>query len=334
MHTPTGQNLPPGKLDRLAAVPMFLASLLQLAMIACVVAHLRFIDTSYGIADWGPGPYLLVLGLGYLLFPLETFLHWLLGSPRWKQGLAYCLLPPLRMGARDFTTGRFMWLPRFGWQEVDDTLRIRVERAMSGPMIAIALLILPVLAAELFWLEKFQPEIHPYLHLLVIFLVEAGTSLIWVAFTIEFIVMFSLVPRKKRFEYCRTHWVDLAIICLPLLAFLRVLRLGALLRLGQLGRMSRIYRVRGVAMRAYRGVLMLDMLRRFIKVNPEKRRARLAELIEEKEHELAALRRELAELEPAAGGESSSGGGDSRTDAASPTPEPHVASARGALRSE
>ena len=81
----------------------------------------------------------------------------------------------------------------------------------------------------------------------------------------------SLAPRKLR--YCREHWIDLAIIGLPLVGFLRILRIGQVWRLHQLSRVGRAYRVRGLGSRMFRGVLLLNVIRRMVEGTPVRRLA-------------------------------------------------------------
>ena len=49
-----------------------------------------------------------------------------------------------------------------------------------------------------------------------------GEALIWTAFALEFVIMISVVERKLK--YCVQHWIDLLVIVLPLVGFLRTLR--------------------------------------------------------------------------------------------------------------
>ena len=47
-------------------------------------------------------------------------------------------------------------------------------------------------------------------------LLHLSTGVIWFAFAAEFILMVSVAERK--IAYCLAHWIDLAIIVLPLLS--------------------------------------------------------------------------------------------------------------------
>jgi voltage-gated potassium channel len=186
-------------------------------------------------------------------------------------------------------------LPRIGWANVDHPLRTRVERGASIPMLVIALMVLPLLAAE----HYLEPQIRSSAWLL--FVVKASAGLIWMAFTFEFVLMLSLSERKLR--YARQHWLDALIVSLPLIDFLPALRLGRLLRLGrisrlqQLARTLRVFRLRGTAMRLWRAILLLEVIDRVIGGSPEKRLAKLRDQLALKEQEIADLRGEIALLE-------------------------------------
>jgi len=247
------------------------------------------------------GVLLIVLALLWPVFPLEFAVQFLLrdrARPFWAQryrGLAVCVFPPFRLGARHGDRDDAIWLPFLGWQQVNHELRYRLERAFSGPMIVIALLILPVLIVEYGLGERIGA--HPWLRLLL----HLGTGLIWFAFATEFIVMAGVSRNKLR--YCGQHWLDIAIIILPAISFLRSLRavraarLARLARLQHLAKLSRVFRLRGLLMRAMRALLLLDILSKVLRLGPEKRLQRLRERLLEIEAEAGIVRSEIACLE-------------------------------------
>lgn len=292
------------QLDQFLAVPMFCASLLFLFFVAAAVQEYTS-ETIYQSVEVS----LFFFALTLLMFPVfvaEAIAHYWIGSPRWKSALYRSLIPPLRLAARDHETGQAMWLPLLGWREVDDDLHEEVERAFSGPMIVFALMILPLLAISLVWHYRIDIGQYPWLQAIV----ETGYSITWLAFTVEFIVMFSLVDKK--FTYIRKHWVDLLIICLPLVAFLRMLRVSQLLRLQQVTKATRIYRLRGLALRVWRGIVALDMLSRLMRLDPQRRIDLLEELVSEKEDEIKKIRQQISALR-------------TRLDLKSPLTPPHTA---------
>jgi hypothetical protein len=307
------------RLDRDAPLPMFVASVATLLLLA---GELHF---SHGqmFAPLLPACH-IGLAVIWPVFLLEALAHAFARSPRWKRHLAYCLCPPLRLGARDACTGERVWLPRLGWTVVDRELGERMDRTLNVPMILIALCVVPLLA-----LDYYQPEHHPLVHHLqnsvakptaapapsqtssiaseipaalawarlpaVRFATRIGEALIWTAFALEFTVMISVVDRKLR--YCRQHWIDILVIVLPLVAFLRSLRLARLARLNQIGRFTRLYRLRGSVVRAQRGMVVASVVERKLLRNPGKQLAKLQDALVEKEREAETLRTQIRDLE-------------------------------------
>ena len=247
----------------------------------------------------GAGTFRLLIGI-WPLFIAEQALYFFRTPPsesflrQHRYWWAFCLCPPLRMCARHRGSRERIWLPRLGWQVADHYLIRRLERAFSLPMIGIALLILPVLGLQFFYQDRIAdyPILRAALHV--------GTGLIWFAFATEFIVMVSVTPRK--FAYCRKHWLDLVIILLPLVSFLRTLRIlraAKLMNIGklqQLSRLVRVYRLRAVALRGWRALLLLDLAQRLLLSSPEKRIRKLEAQCDEKERELALLREQIESL--------------------------------------
>jgi hypothetical protein len=307
------------RLDRDTPLPMFVASICVLLLLA---GEIHF---SHG-KMFAPLLFACHIGLALIwpVFVLEALAHALARSQRWKQHLAYCLCPPLRLGARDASTGERIWLPRLGWTIVNRDLADRMDRTLNVPMILIALCVIPLLA-----LDYYQPEHHPLVHHLrdavvkpsaqpvaaptaaagsklaaalawaqlpaVRFATRIGEALIWTAFALEFVVMISVVDRKLK--YCLKHWIDILVIVLPLVAFLRSLRLARLARLNQIGRFTRLYRLRGSVVRAQRGMVVASVVERKLLRNPRKQLAKLQDALVEKEREVETLRAQIRNLE-------------------------------------
>ena len=100
----------------------------------------------YELAGIYPYVFAACAGGMTLLYPfyiVELAWHFCAGSSRWRQHLLYCLVPPLRLGARDSDQGQSVWLPWLGRQEVTPQLITRLDRQISLPMIVIALMVLP-----------------------------------------------------------------------------------------------------------------------------------------------------------------------------------------------
>ena len=211
---------------------------------------------------------------------------------RWLNLVFLVLAPPLRMGARSYADVTKLWLPVWGWCTVDRHLRRRLERFFSVPMMVIAFLVLPVLALEHFWAVQVRA------HFVASLLLDIASSIIWMAFAAEFILMCSVADKKLR--YCLQNWMDLAIVILPLLEFmplLRLLRLGRLMELQQVTRLGRLYRLRGLWLKLWRAILLLEVLHRVIGNRKEKRLLRLKDLLAARLEELTDLRKEIEDLE-------------------------------------
>jgi voltage-gated potassium channel len=228
-------------------------------------------------------------------FLLEGIAHWLSGAARLRQNVWQAVFPFLRLTGRDHGSGKRMWLPTYGWATADDNLEANLERKLSVPMIVVALLVLPVLAVEFLWQE--QARNHPQLALAT----HLTGAFIWLAFAVEFLILLSITP--KRLQFLRRHWLDLAIICLPLIAFLRVLRvgrLGRLLRLQQVVRLSstsKTFRLKGLAIRVWRGILLLEVFDRLLRRDAGHKLEKLRMRLKEVEDEAELLRRQVEELE-------------------------------------
>jgi hypothetical protein len=276
---------PPPSADRtrLAAL-QFVAALAWLACLAIVVhLHERAADRVIFIGG------LAGVTILYPLFWAEAFRRWTTGK-RTARWLAWCAaLPILRIGLRDPDADGRIWLPRLGWRAADDRLVREVDHIFSGPMLLISIAVLPVVLVEFTLAEKL--EANPRLAQLT----ALATAVIWWSFTVEFVLMVSVT--SKKLDYCKRHWLDLVIILLPLLGFLRALRLGRLLRLQTLGKTARMYKLRGVLMRTYRALLLVEAVKRLLHGNPEKRLAKLRRQVADHEVALEHLRTEIRDLE-------------------------------------
>ncbi len=261
---------------------MFSATLVYMLMLAMVL-HRTESESSQFFSLFA------LLCVTYVVFPLELVLRVFMGASHWRQYALFCLVPPLRLVARNQNTGSTVWFPRMGWREVDDALFRTMEKAFGIPMIFVALLIIPLLSVE-FYFYHIDIKPSPVFRLCL----DIGTALVWMGFAIEFFVMFSLA--NKRVRYCKEHWLDVLIICLPLIGFIRLLRLGGLLRLKQLTRLSRLYRLRGLAVRAYRAIMLIDLINLVMQGNEERRLRRLQELLQEHEVAIEDLETQICKL--------------------------------------
>ncbi len=279
--------------DRLAALMFFLSFFFLVAVAGAIHRYPR-------LDPYGPEAYLISGTLGglWLVFLAEAVLRFVLrdrSRPPWRPlaaALACCLVPPVRMGCRGRLQPDHIWLPGAGWQKIDARLRRGMERFFSVPMVFFALMVLPLFVLEYYWAERVHAQ--PALALVL----DIGTSVIWLAFSVELILMVAVADRPVR--YCLVHWIDVAIVLLPaveVLPLFRVLRLGRVLRLDELLRLGRLYRVRALALRGWRALLLLQVVQRLSSRSLERRRWQLRMLLQAKEEEVADLRDEIAQLD-------------------------------------
>ena len=95
----------------------------------------------------------------------------------------------------------------------------RIERATEFPMLALALLMVPLLILP--FVTDLSAQVHRW------FLI--GDWVIWGAFTLEFAAKLLVAP--QRLAYVRAHPLEAAMVVVPFLRPLRLLRLLAFLRL-------------------------------------------------------------------------------------------------------
>ena len=265
---------------------------------AAQIRELLSDDQSY---HWIPDTTIILMMVIWPVVIAEAIMHWL--TRPWDSetrkshlfGLLFCLCPSLRMCARSVEMRQRLWLPGLGWRQANKRLRKRLERRFSVPMIVIALMIMPVLVIEFFM--KTQVAEYAWLRLML----HLSTGVIWFAFAAEFILMVSVADKK--IAYCKSHWIDLAIILLPLFSFLRSLRVlrathaAKALRLPQITKMARIYRLRGTAVKALRALVLLDFFQRVMHSNVDRSIENLQRQLGDLEAEAKEVRRKIARLE-------------------------------------
>ena len=209
--------------------------------------------------------------------------------------LLACFCPPLRLGVPNLEMRGRIWLPKLGWTRPTARVGRQLEKNFGMPMIVIALMILPILLVEFGLREQVAERI--WLRILL----HVSTGTIWFAFAFEFIVMCSVAPKKLR--YCKVHWLDLAIVLLPLLSFLRSLRvlratrLARLAKIQYLTKLGRVYRLRGLAIKGFRGLAVIEVMNRILPMTLERQVELLKEQLTENEREGRDLQQKIASIE-------------------------------------
>jgi len=198
------------------------------------------------------------------------------------------LFPPLRIGSRDIVSGKHAWIPGWQWCKVNEGLFTELKRRFVLPMIGIAVLIIPVLIIE--W--KFLDEVRAnFPQLKITLILEAIQTFIWCSFTFEFLLMISISSRKL--TYVKKNWIDLLIILLPFVSFLRTLRISQIARLKYA---TRSFKLRGVITKARQGLIFVDFIQRIFRLRPENEVKRLFRLLQENQRDREELQQKLKEV--------------------------------------
>ncbi len=272
---------------------MFIPALGWLLLVGLILPHGGTSDRISETLRATTGIMPLLLGLWAVIL-LESLLGVLrFRDPnrrrQWLKLGLIALVPGVRLALATSAPGRLIWLPRLGWRTRDLDLFERLEWTLAVPMLLVTLLILPVMGLELFFQQLLETT--PWLALIV----HGVTALIWFSFTVEFIVMVSVAERKL--DYCKRNWINIIIIILPLVAFLRTLRLFRVLRLTKAGKLLRAYRLRGLLTRAQRIALLFNLIERVLHRDPEKYLAKLREQEQDKLRELDDIRAKIESVE-------------------------------------
>lgn len=273
----------PRGLDRTTGPLMFYASLLFMIFFSLML-HLEIDPDDPGEWRW---EFARLTAAMYWIFPAEALLHWLRGHRLTAGHWLAALLPMFRSGCRDHEVAEFVWLPLSGWRRVEPELEKYLNVFFRWPMVIIAVLVVPIVAIEMLATEWLDESLVARRGL------EALTSVIWVAFTLEFILMISVTPKK--IKYVLRHWLEILVIALPMLAFLRTARLGRLARLKDLSKTVRVYRTRGLYARWWRAIVALELLDRVQRLDLDSYLASLEDQYEEKREEISRLEQKLEE---------------------------------------
>ncbi|MBL9130900.1 MAG: hypothetical protein JNG86_06865 [Verrucomicrobiaceae bacterium] len=289
----TPQTAPAGGVARHAL--MLILALAFLAVVGVVLPHGDSAAAFRESLETNPWHRWTLLAL-WAGIALEAVAGLFLAPDPWRARLRRLaltvLIPPLRMTTATSTPDGWLWIPGAGWRAAGPATSAKLENKLTLPMLALTLLVLPVLGVEFGAGEAL--ETRPRLALAV----HLATSLIWTGFAAEFLWMISAT--RQRLAYCQRHWINIVIILLPLLAFLRVLGLLRFLRAGPL---LRAYRLRTLQSRVWRFMLIFELFDRLQQRNPQKYCAALEKKIAEMEAELARLRGKLETFRADSGGD-------------------------------
>ncbi len=210
-------------------------------------------------------------------------------SGAWRRVLLVCLLPPCRAAVCPEAPASFVWIPGRGWRARSEALFEELERRAALPMLWAALLVVPVVGVEFLLIDRAAelPGLALGLHF--------ANALVWFCFALELAVMLPLAARKK--QYCLRHWVNLVVVLLPVLGFLRALRPFAAAGAAGSGQFIRAWRLRGLAARLIRAALFFKIAERVMRRYPRAFLPAIREKREKKARELAEMDAEIRRME-------------------------------------
>ncbi len=270
---PPFEDSPLIKFENLIAGSMFWFSLAMLGLLGIIIMFM----TSVEVNEIIPSQTIDILISTYrllVLVPVFELVIILFLSLRFgrSEGVYYgdfimrlvtIPLPPLRMMMPRFTSSEWLWLPYIGWSKKNHALFNRLRQNFSMPMIVIALLIIPLVLIDF----RFQEQVQAFIPNIKLYL-EIGQAFIWVAFALEFMLMISVTDEKV--PYCAQNWMDLIIILLPLVYFLRTLRVvRAFQGVARIQQLGRLYRLRGVMTKMRQAFVLAEAIKRIMHPNPE-----------------------------------------------------------------
>lgn len=221
------------------------------------------------------------LALLYAVLILEALAHLIAAGKNMRQHILYLLVPFMRLSTRDHVDGSHVWVVGIGWTKSTLVLERQLSQAFGIPMMALALPVLPMVVAQLFWSSAVNSN--PTLK----FTMATATAVIWVAFVFEFAIMFTVTKRKLK--YCKEHWINLLIVLMPAFGFLRLAALGGLFKLNALAKTVSVFRLRGLAIRFWRAMISLGVIDKALRKTPDHKIEKLDQMIAEKQEELELL---------------------------------------------
>lgn len=263
LHPPNAPT-PLERMEDLLAAPMFWLSVLALAtlsigvLLAGLQEEIAYQDTLVYLASTLGGILEVIFIADFMILavlarregvPIKRVLFRVLGV----------VAPPLRLGMRRYSNRDQIWLPSWQWCKANEMLFLEVQRRFGTPMLIVAFFIIPIMLLDM----KFKEQALQYIPDLQFYL-EISQAFIWGAFTFEFVLMFFITNEKL--DYVKKNWIDLLIIILPLVYFLRSVRV---LRLARLNSLAKVYRMRGVIMKIRQALVLADFVQRIMFPNPQ-----------------------------------------------------------------
>ncbi len=270
---PPFEDTPLIRFENLIAGLMFWFSLAMLGLLGVIIMFMTSVEVNELIAPQTiealVSTYRLLMLVPAIELVIILFLSLRFGRSEgiyygdFIMRLATIPLPPLRLMMPRFTSSEWLWLPSLGWSKKNHALFSKLRKNFSTPMIVIALLIIPLVLIDF----RFQQQVQAFIPNIKLYL-EMGQAFIWVAFALEFMLMISVTDEKL--PYCAQNWMDLIIILLPLIYFVRTLRVvRAFQGVARIQQLGRLYRLRSVMTKMRQALVLAEAIKRIMHPNPE-----------------------------------------------------------------
>ncbi|WP_339901565.1 hypothetical protein [uncultured Cyclobacterium sp.] len=274
--------------------PKFIVSFIILIISAAIINNFSYEEGTLQYSNFISGMVMIYGGL-WTFFIMDALIVLVLaytGKVEIAQSSLirkiFCLIfPPIAIGQRNLVEPEKIWLPFYNWSKCNEGLYNHLKKQFSIPMIIIALLIIPVLLIE--W--QFYEEVENFLNTDLSFLLGLIQGFIWFAFAFEFLLLIAITDNK--FSYIKRNWIDLLIILLPFVSFVRSLRLVKVAKITQL---SRGYKLRALLMKAREGFIFASFFSRIMAVKPDFRLKKLMKKLNENQKEREIIEEDLAKL--------------------------------------
>ena len=282
------------KYQEIIVWPKFIIALIMLVIAAAIINNF---SVNKGELQYSSfiSSLAVIYGLLWGLFVLDALMVILLAytnkikiaQSSFLRKLLCLIFPPIAIGQRHLLEPEKIWLPFYAWSKCNEGLFNHLKKQFSIPMIVIALLIIPVLLIE--W--QFYEEVETFLNTDLSLVLGLVQGFIWLAFTFEFLLLIAIANDK--FNYIKKNWIDLLIILLPFVSFVRSLRLVKVAKITQL---SRGYKLRALLMKAREGFIFASFFYRLLAVKPDYQIKKMMKKLNENQKEREIIEEDLAKL--------------------------------------
>ena len=283
-------------IEKIISIFMLILTVVFLSISAVLIQYLQ---TDHGFEHLYYSELMIdILVVLWSIFGIERLLHFLFCCEKTGKffllTLIMILIPPLRLASRRCHDKEYIFWD-FKWQLVGQELYTHIEKRFLYPILVVSVFMIPFWITEIFYGNFFNSWLFHALNI--------GNAIIWSLFVTEFIILCSIC--KKSLNYVLTHWLELSIIILPVLALTRFILISKYVQLSKttylvwfvkIQNILNIYRTRSVLNRIVRILIIVNIVKRFYQhKNPQKYLEILQEKLENKEQEIAEIKKQIDE---------------------------------------